>query len=73
MTVDSTAYNISQYVADAVMLSALAIDDCLELLNDTEMCKHKLSDYILNTTTSAVKQIVHLQQVKFNCIGWYDI
>ena len=48
MTANSTAYDITHYVSDAVMVSALAIDDCLDDPHDLPHCKNNLHIYIEN-------------------------
>ena len=59
MTANSTAYNIAHYVSDAVMVAALAIDNCLddEKLPD---CKNALYKYIENSGfTLNIVRLIH--------------
>ena len=48
MTASSTAYNITHYVSDAVIVSALAMNRCLSNEETLLDCKHKLHEYIVN-------------------------
>ena len=48
MSADSAAYNITRYVVDAVTVSALAIDDCLND-NDIHYCTDELYQYLKNS------------------------
>ena len=48
MSAESTAYNITNYVVDAVTVSALAIDDCLND-NDIHYCTDELYQYLKNS------------------------
>ena len=48
MSADSAAYNITHYVVDAVTVSALAIDDCLDD-NDIHYCTDELYQYLKNS------------------------
>ena len=51
MTANSTAYNITHYILDAVMVSALALNKCLSNEALLEYCKHELYEYIVNSDT----------------------
>ena len=53
MSADSTAYNITHYVVDAVTVSALAIDDCLND-NDIHYCSDKLYEDLRNSEYTSI-------------------
>ena len=57
MSADSVAYNITHYVVDAVTVSALAIDDCLND-NDIHYCTDELYQYLKNSNYTVSTVII---------------
>ena len=57
MSADSAAYNITHYVVDAVTVSALAIDDCLND-NDIHYCTDELYQYLKNSNYTVSTVII---------------
>ena len=59
MSADSTAYNITHYVVDAVTVSALAIDECPG--SDINYCSDRLYEYLKNSqyTSASTVSIVY--------------